>query len=71
MSDADQSGFYEKYAVKKDGTPVRNCFVLEPESDPAAREALIQYAEATDNETLADDLREWVTDLCTQGDRDV
>jgi hypothetical protein len=61
-------GLYEKYEVYKDGEPVPNCFVLEPESDSAAREALIRYAEETDDEELADDLRKWVTRLCTRGE---
>jgi len=59
-------GLYEKYEVYKDGEAVPNCFVLEPETDSAAREALIRYAEATDDEELAEDLREWATDLCTR-----
>lgn len=66
----DRSGLYDKYEVYKDDDPVLNCFVLEPESDSAAREALIRYSEATNDENLADDLREWVTDLCTRGDGD-
>lgn len=63
------SGLYEKYEVTKDGEPVEDCFVLEPEDDSAAREALIRYAEETDNEELAEDLREWVVELCTRGDQ--
>lgn len=61
-------GLYAKYEVTKDGEPVEDCFVLEPEDDSAAREALIRYAEETDNEQLAEELREWVTDICTQSD---
>ncbi len=61
-----EKGLYRKYRVEKDGEPVENCFVLEPESDSAAREALIEYAEHTDDEDLAEDLREWVTDICTR-----
>lgn len=63
-------GLYEKYEVRKDGEIVEDCFVLEPESDSAAREALITYAERTDDDELAADLREWVVDICTQGDPD-
>lgn len=63
-------GLYAKYEVRKDGEPVEDCFVLEPEDDSAAREALIRYAEETDDEALAEDLREWVTGLCTRGDVD-
>ncbi|RLM32651.1 hypothetical protein [Haloarcula sp. Atlit-120R] len=66
----EDSGLYDKYEVSKDGEAVPNCFVLEPESDSAAREALIRYAEATNDEELAEDLREWVTDLCTRGEAD-
>ena len=61
-------GLYEKYEVRKDGEPVEDCFVLEPESDSAAREALIEYAEHTDDDELATDLREWIIDICTQGE---
>jgi len=64
--DTEHPGLYQKYDVQKDGWAVENCFVLKPGDDPAAREALIHYAEVTDNEELAKDLREWV-----QGDRDV
>jgi len=63
-----ERGIYAKYEVTKDGEPVEGCFVLEPEDDSAAREALIRYAEETDNEELAEDLREWVVDLCTRGE---
>lgn len=72
MSEAgSEAGLYEKYEVYKDGEAVPNCFVLEPENDSAAVEALIRYAETTDDEDLAEDIREWVTDLCTRGDRHV
>ncbi|APX98598.1 hypothetical protein [Natronorubrum daqingense] len=72
MSDTDtDSGLYDKYEVTKNGDPVDGCFVLEPAADPAAREALIRYAERTDDEQLAADLREWVVDICTRGDTDV
>lgn len=54
------SGLYEKYEVLKDGEPQDGCFVLRPESDKAARRALEGYAGFTDDEELAQDLREWV-----------
>jgi len=60
--DKTDRGLYEKYKVYRDGEPVSSCFVLEPADDPAAREAIIRYAEVTDNDELADDLLEWVTD---------
>lgn len=56
----DKRGLFGKYSVEKDGEPVEACFVLEPEDDPAAREALVAYADATENDALAEDLREWV-----------
>lgn len=52
------SGLYEKYEVYEDGEPVADCFVLEPYDDPAAREALLRYAEETEDEDLAKSLRE-------------
>lgn len=65
-------GLYEKYDVREDGEPVEGCFVLEPESDPAARKALLAYADATDDEALADDLCQWVNRyLVTDHDDDL
>jgi hypothetical protein len=66
-----RDGLYDKYEVYKDGEAVPNSFVLNPESDPAAREALIRYAEATDDQKLAEDLLEWMTDLSTREDTNV
>lgn len=62
-------GLYSKYHVEKDGESVDECFVLEPADDPAAREALEAYADATNNDELADDLREWVRSLHTATER--
>lgn len=59
-------GLHEKYQVSKSEDAVENCFVLEPQSDDAAREALLRYAEVTNNTELATDLREWVAELNTQ-----
>ena len=42
------------------GERIENCFVLRPDKDHAAVEALRAYAEATDNKTLADDIYNWV-----------
>ena len=56
----EQSGLYSKYEVRKDGERVENCFVLEPESDPVAREALWTYATTTDDEQLEMDLKDWL-----------
>ena len=55
-------GLKEKYLVFKADTrkKVDNCFVLRPDRDPAATEALRAYANATDNETLAEDIYNWV-----------
>lgn len=59
-SDSDQSGLYAKFDVRKDGDPVQECSVLEPEIDPAARVALAAYAGHTDDEDLRRDLNEWL-----------
>lgn len=56
-------GLYPKYEVLKDGEPVEDCFVLEPENDHAARMAVIAYADATDNDELADDLLDWIHEI--------
>lgn len=58
-------GLYVKYNVTKisDGTTVNNCFVLRPELDPAALEALKAYAQATPNKMLADDLYAWISEI--------
>ena len=55
-------GLKAKYLVFKSdtGEKVDNCFVLCPGRDPAATEALRAYANATDNETLAEDIYNWV-----------
>lgn len=55
-------GLKAKYLVFKadTGEKVGNCFVLRPDKDPAAVEAIRAYASATDNETLAEDIYNWV-----------
>ena len=55
-------GLKAKYLVFKadTGESVENCFVLRPDKDPAAVEALRVYASATDKETLAKDIYNWV-----------
>lgn len=55
-------GLKAKYLVFKadTGERVGNCFVLRPDKDPAAVEAIRAYARATDNETLAEDIHNWV-----------
>ena len=55
-----EQGLYGKYDVYEDGEPVENFFVLEPETDKAARHAIYQYAKATDNQTLAAELQGWM-----------
>lgn len=42
------------------GEKVENCFVLRPDKDSAAVAALRTYAEAADNDTLANDIYCWV-----------
>jgi len=54
-------GLYNKYTILKDGEPVKDrCFILKPESDPAALEALRVYANSTDNVQLSTDLLNWI-----------
>lgn len=58
----EYAGLKLKFLVFKSdtGERIENCFVLRPDKDPAAVEALRAYAEATDNKTLADDIYNWV-----------
>jgi len=58
-----ERGLYEKYSVQKNGEPVEDCFVLEPEDDAAARVALKAYAVATEDDDLAADLFDWIREL--------
>jgi hypothetical protein len=57
-------GLKIKYDVFKvsDGSPVYDCFVLRPDKDPAALEALKVYASVTNNKTLAKDIYRWIGD---------
>lgn len=66
-----ERGLYDKYEVLKDAEPINgSAFVLRPDRDRAARAALWAYANATENETLADDLREWVGELSADAQED-
>ena len=63
MPEDDERGLYPKYDVCRtnDGSPVSDfCFVLKPEMDPAAREALRAYAMATPNLRLQTELIVWL-----------
>lgn len=55
-------GLKRKFLVFKSdtGEMVENCFVLCPDKDHAAVEALRAYAEATNNDTLSVDIINWV-----------
>ena len=58
----EYAGLKLKFLVFKadTGERIENCFVLRPDKDRAAVEALRAYAEATDNKTLAEDIYNWV-----------
>ena len=58
-----EKGLYPKYKVinNRTGEEVKDaCFIMKPETDEAARVAILAYANATDNKKLADDLRKWI-----------
>ncbi len=57
-----EEGLKIKYNVFKadTGEQIFNCFVLRPDKDPAAVEAIRTYAAATGNANLASDLLRWV-----------
>ena len=58
-------GLYDKFEVyrRDSGNPVDECFVLVPEDDAAARDALREYARSTDDDQLAAELRGWLIAL--------
>ena len=64
-------GLKAKYLVFKadTGKRVDNCFILRPDKDAAAVEALRAYAKVTDNETLAKDIYNWVANGVTVRER--
>lgn len=55
-------GLIVKYDVRKvdTGELVNNCFVLRPDKDPAAIDALVEYARSTDNVELKRDIVAWL-----------
>lgn len=65
MPKDNQIGLYPKFEVKSTNTGeiVGDCFVLRPDRDPAAIEAILAYAQATENKQLQEDLIEWVHSL--------
>lgn len=58
-------GLMVKYDVTKieDGSQVNGCFVLRPDIDSAARDALWAYTAATDNKLLAAEIQQWLLKL--------
>lgn len=58
----EYAGLKLKFLVFKadTGERIENCFVLRPDKDNVAVEALRAYAEATDNKMLSEDIYNWV-----------
>lgn len=58
-------GLKRKYIVIKSdpGEPVEVWFVLRPDKDEAAIDALNAYADATENQVLAADIRKWLSTI--------
>ena len=58
-----ERGVYGKYKIERtDGKPMKKGFrfVLSPEHDPAALEALKTYADKTENKQLAEELKHMI-----------
>lgn len=55
-------GLKDKYLVfnAASGKKIENCFVLRPDRDTAAVDALRTYANSTDNKTLGEDIYNWI-----------
>ena len=64
---SNYDGLKAKYIVFKasNGMLVDNCFVLRPEKDNAAVAALATYADTTENQILAADIRKWLSTIIT------
>jgi len=58
-------GLKRKYIVLKSDTGdlVENCFVLRPDKDYAAIEALQTYANRTPNRTLGKEIKAWINSI--------
>jgi len=65
MVNNDYAGLKVKYIVRKasNGELVDDCFVLRPDKDQAAIAALNAYADATENQVLAADIRKWCSSI--------
>lgn len=67
------AGLYEKYRVERNDPTGKHAdcryFVLDPQHDPVAREALILYAARTRNRALRRDIYEWL-DGIERGEND-
>jgi len=65
MVNNDYAGLKVKYIVRKasNGELVDDCFVLRPDKDQAAIAALNAYADATENQVLAADIRKWLSSI--------
>ena len=62
----EQKGLFNKYTIinNETGEEVEGSyFVLKPETDKAARNALRIYACLTENKNLAEDLFKWTDEL--------
>ncbi|WP_049894990.1 hypothetical protein [Paenibacillus antibioticophila] len=69
MSDQNK-GLYNKFKIVNRETGEEadgDFFVLKPINDPAARAALLTYAEKTDNKQLAVDIKVWLHTLSIGG----
>jgi hypothetical protein len=61
--DEEKEGLYNKYTVKQNGEPVEGCFVLRPETDNAAREAIAEFVTKAVEQgemEVAHRVREWI-----------
>ncbi|HDR3524335.1 hypothetical protein ACTFSJ_27585 [Bacillus cereus group sp. MYBK12-2] len=65
----NKSGLYNKYKVTHTDSGKQlegQCFVLRPDRDPAAVEALKAYAKTTENKQLAEGIEYWLIYLGIQ-----
>lgn len=72
VQEEPKKGLYNKFTVinNETGEEVKDCFVLRPEIDYAARQALETYALCTPNKELMVDIYNWLNNIRDKIEKD-
>lgn len=66
MATKTNEGLIDKFDVFRHGSGEQvfdSLFVLLPEKDPAARHALVEYTNRTQNQILSNDIKKWLENM--------